>query len=167
MHLEVSHLYKEFRLFRNSRGLSAKVAPTASWRPKSSVNSTRIPEEPEFPTPQGPLQALKDINLHVNHGELVCVVGASGSGKSSLLRLIAALDMPTSGTIKVDGDLVTGPGAERGMIFQNYTLYPWMTVAANVEFGLKLQGYSKAQRHEPPAPPPILGEGRFAKRVRN
>lgn len=92
--------------------------------------------------------ALKDINLHVETGELVCAVGASGSGKSTLLRLIAGLDMPTSGSITVDGAEITGPGADRGMVFQKYTLYPWMTVQKNVEFGLKLQGVSQVKRRE-------------------
>ncbi|MGJ3246249.1 MAG: ABC transporter ATP-binding protein [Elainellaceae cyanobacterium] len=112
MHLEVSHLYKQFE------------------------------------TRQGPLVALKDINLHVETGEFVCVVGASGSGKSTLLRLVAGLDLPTAGTIAVDGVLVIGPGADRGMVFQRYTLYPWMTVADNVGFGLKLRGVPKAIRRE-------------------
>lgn len=102
----------------------------------------------EFPAQQGSILALKDLNLHVNRGELVCVVGASGSGKSTLLRLVAGLERPTSGTIEVDGYPVEGPGADRGMIFQNYTLYPWMTVADNVAFGLKLQRRAKAERQQ-------------------
>lgn len=101
-----------------------------------------------FPTQQGTLLALKDINMHVETGELVCAVGASGSGKSTLLRLVAGLDTPTGGDITVDGDRVTGPGADRGMVFQKYTLYPWLTVQKNVEFGLKLQGIPKHQRRE-------------------
>jgi NitT/TauT family transport system ATP-binding protein len=101
-----------------------------------------------FETPQGLLMVLKDINLHVETGEFVCAVGASGSGKSTLLRLIAGLDMPTVGNITVDGQPVTGPGAERGMVFQSYTLYPWMTVQENVEFGLKLQGMAARKRRE-------------------
>lgn len=102
----------------------------------------------QFPTKQGPLVALKDINMHVETGELVCAVGASGSGKSTLLRLVAGLDTPTGGQITVDYQPVTGPGADRGMVFQKYTLYPWMTVQGNVEFGLKLQGMSKKQRRQ-------------------
>ena len=102
----------------------------------------------QFPTKRGTLLALKDINMHVETGELVCAVGASGSGKSTLLRLVAGLDMPTSGSITVDGSEVTGPGSDRGMVFQKYTLYPWMTVQKNVEFGLKLQGMSAQQRKE-------------------
>ena len=102
----------------------------------------------QFKTPRGLLVALKDINLHVEGGEFVCAVGASGSGKSTMLRLIAGLDTPTAGEILVDGVRVTGPGADRGMVFQSYTLYPWMTIAENVGFGLKLQGASKAERRQ-------------------
>ena len=101
-----------------------------------------------FQTRQGPLVALKDINMHVETGEFVCVVGASGSGKSTLLRLVAGLDFPTGGEIMVDDDYVTGPGADRGMVFQSYTLYPWLTVQKNVEFGLKLQGLNRRVRRE-------------------
>ncbi len=101
-----------------------------------------------FPTQQGPLSVLEEINLHVETGEFICVVGASGSGKSTLLRMVAGLDRPTSGLITVDGKIVVGPGPDRGMVFQRYTLYPWMTVAKNVEFGLKLQGFSKQERRE-------------------
>ena len=102
----------------------------------------------EFSTPKGSVTALKDLTLHVEQGEFVCVVGASGSGKSTLLRLIAGLDLPTAGEIAVDYKPVVGPGADRGMVFQDYTLYPWMTVQKNVEFGLKLQGADKKARRE-------------------
>jgi len=102
----------------------------------------------QFATAKGPVVALKDVNLHVEDGEFVCVVGASGSGKSTLLRLVAGLDMPSAGLVEVDGDPVTGPGADRGMVFQDYTLYPWMRVQKNVEFGLKLQGVDKQTRRE-------------------
>ncbi|QUY42398.1 ABC transporter ATP-binding protein [Acaryochloris sp. 'Moss Beach'] len=99
-----------------------------------------------FSTRQGKLLVLKDINLHVETGEFVCAVGASGSGKTTLLRMIAGLDASTSGKIMVDGQPVIGPGADRGMVFQSYTLYPWLTVAKNVGFGLKLQGVAKPLR---------------------
>ena len=102
----------------------------------------------QFSTSKGSVQALKDLNLRVEKGEFVCVVGASGSGKSTLLRLVAGLEQPTSGEIRVEQQLVTGPGADRGMVFQNYTLYPWMSVQKNVEFGLKLQGIGKKQRRK-------------------
>ncbi|BFM41350.1 ABC transporter ATP-binding protein [Synechocystis sp. LKSZ1] len=101
-----------------------------------------------FSTKRGPVTALKDINLQIETGEFVCAVGASGSGKSTLLRMIAGLDTPSSGTISVDGQIVTGPGADRGMVFQNYSLYPWLTVQQNVEFGLKLQQVPQKERWE-------------------
>ncbi|MCC5666079.1 ABC transporter ATP-binding protein [Nostoc sp. CHAB 5784] len=102
----------------------------------------------QFKTRHGLLTALKNINLHVEEGEFVCTVGVSGCGKSTLLRLIAGLDTPTTGEILVDGVRMTGPGSDRGMIFQSYTLYPWMSVTENVEFGLKLQGVSKVLRRQ-------------------
>ncbi|MEQ9483025.1 ABC transporter ATP-binding protein [Coleofasciculus sp. F4-SAH-05] len=102
----------------------------------------------QFSSRKGVTVALKDINMHIESGEFVSVVGASGSGKSTLLRLIAGLDQATAGEICVDGVRVTGPGSDRGMVFQSYTLYPWMTVANNVGFGLRLQGLSAAQRRQ-------------------
>ncbi len=102
----------------------------------------------QFETGKGTIKVLEDLNLRVEQGEFVCVVGASGSGKSTLLRLIAGLERPTTGRIEVDGESVVGPGADRGMVFQDYTLYPWMSVQKNVEFGLKLQGIDKKTRRE-------------------
>ncbi len=101
-----------------------------------------------FETKQGSLVVLKDINMTIQQGEFICAVGASGSGKSTLLRQIAGLDNPTTGEVKIDGVRVTGPGPDRGMVFQHYTLYPWMNVQKNTEFGLKLQGLSKKERRE-------------------
>ncbi|MBD2019602.1 ATP-binding cassette domain-containing protein, partial [Leptolyngbya sp. FACHB-36] len=101
-----------------------------------------------FTTKSGPLVVLRDITMGIQRGEFVCAVGASGSGKSTLLRQIAGLDMPTQGEVKVDGKHVTGPGPDRGMVFQHYTLFPWMSVQENTEFGLKLQGVPKKQRRE-------------------
>ena len=102
----------------------------------------------QFSTKKGNVVALENINMHVETGEFVCVVGASGSGKSTLLRLVAGLDFPTSGHITVDRQPVTEPGADRGMVFQKYTLYPWMSVQKNVEFGLRLSGMKERQRRE-------------------
>jgi NitT/TauT family transport system ATP-binding protein len=101
-----------------------------------------------FETQQGTLVVLKDINMEIEQGEFICAVGASGSGKSTLLRQIAGLDTPTTGEVKIDGKTVTGPGPDRGMVFQHYTLYPWMNVQENTEFGLKLQGVPKPVRRE-------------------
>jgi NitT/TauT family transport system ATP-binding protein len=118
----------------------------------------------QFKTRHGLLAALKNINLHVQEGEFVCAVGESGSGKSTLLRLIAGLETPTAGEILVDGMRVTGPGCDRGMVFQSYTLYPWMSVMENVEFGLKLQGVSKLKRRQQAADYlEVVGLSGFAK----
>lgn len=101
-----------------------------------------------FDTKQGPLVVLKDINMSIQQGEFICAVGASGSGKSTLLRQIAGLDTPTTGEVKINEVCVTGPGPDRGMVFQHYTLFPWMNVQENTEFGLKLQGLPKQERRE-------------------
>jgi NitT/TauT family transport system ATP-binding protein len=101
-----------------------------------------------FNTKEGTLVVLKDINMAIEQGEFICAVGASGSGKSTLLRQIAGLDAPTMGEVKIDDKRVTGPGPDRGMVFQHYTLYPWMSLQENTEFGLKLQGIPKKKRRE-------------------
>lgn len=102
----------------------------------------------EFFTKRGRLLALQDINMHIGEGEFVTAVGASGSGKSTLLRIVAGLDAPSLGEVCVDGVPVIGPGADRGLVFQRYSLYPWLNVADNVGFGLKLQGIAKKVRQE-------------------
>jgi NitT/TauT family transport system ATP-binding protein len=101
-----------------------------------------------FPTKEGTLVVLQDIDMAIEQGEFICAVGASGSGKSTLLRQIAGLDTPTTGEVRIDNKRITGPGPDRGMVFQHYTLYPWMTVQHNTEFGLKLQGVPKKERRE-------------------
>lgn len=80
---------------------------------------------------------LRDISLTVDEGEFVCVVGQSGCGKTTLLRLIAGLTHPTSGTVRLNRERITGPDTDRSIVFQNYLLFPWMTVRRNVEFGIR------------------------------
>jgi len=92
--------------------------------------------------------ALDSVDLHVDTGELVCLVGASGCGKSTMLSIIGGLDEATTGKVLVDGELVVGPGADRGMVFQGYSLYPWKTVADNISFGLEVARWPKAKRAE-------------------
>lgn len=94
------------------------------------------------------LLALDNINLQVKAGEFLCIVGPSGCGKSTLLHLIAGLHQPTSGTVLVDDHLVDGPGTDRILIFQELGLFPWLTVGANVEFGLKMRNMPKSERQE-------------------
>jgi NitT/TauT family transport system ATP-binding protein len=94
------------------------------------------------------LVALDNISLQVRPGEFVCVVGPSGCGKSTLLHLIAGLHQQTSGQVFVDGKPVSGPGTDRILIFQELGLFPWLTVAQNVEFGMKMKNIPKAERNE-------------------
>ena len=103
-----------------------------------------------FPGRRGhePVLALDGIDLHVDAGELVCIVGASGCGKSTLLNIVGGLDTATSGEVRIDGDLVVGPGPDRGMVFQGYSLFPWRSVEQNVAFGLECVGWSKERRRE-------------------
>jgi NitT/TauT family transport system ATP-binding protein len=92
---------------------------------------------------------LDAVDLTIQPRELVCLVGTSGCGKSTLLNIIAGLNAPSSGDVYVDGRLVTGrPGSDRGMVFQGYTLYPWLTVAQNVAFGLQLRQIPKPEQRE-------------------
>jgi len=90
--------------------------------------------------------ALSGISLSVREHEFVSVIGPSGCGKSTFLRIVAGLDKPTSGEILVSGRKVTGPGADRGMVFQEYALLPWKTTEANIEFGPRLKGMPKDKR---------------------
>lgn len=92
------------------------------------------------------VNALQEINLTVKHHEFVSILGTSGCGKSTLLRIIGGLEKPTTGKVLVEGREIKGPGADRGMVFQAYTLFPWLTVAQNIEFGLKERGVAPAER---------------------
>jgi len=111
-----------------------------------------------FYSPTGErIDALKDVNLEVEDafsaagrdiGEFRVLLGPSGCGKSTLLRMIAGLDKPTSGQVLVNGEIVTHPGKDRGMVFQKYTSFPWLTVADNIAYGMKINGVPEPQRKE-------------------
>jgi NitT/TauT family transport system ATP-binding protein len=90
--------------------------------------------------------ALQDIDLDIEENEFVCFIGPSGCGKTTLLRIIAGLEEASSGTVYLDGMPIAGPGPERGMVFQEYSLFPWRTVIDNVVFGLELRGVPLAER---------------------
>lgn len=94
------------------------------------------------------LRALEDISLTVPAGEFLTLVGPSGSGKTTLLDLLGGLSTPTSGEVLVDGEVVTGPGLDRGVVFQQYALFPWRTALANVAFGLEQLPLSRRERTE-------------------
>jgi ABC-type nitrate/sulfonate/bicarbonate transport system ATPase subunit len=94
------------------------------------------------------VHVLDDISLNVENNEFVVILGPGQSGKSTLLRIIAGLETPTTGEVLLDGREVTGPGPDRGLVFQSYMLFPWKTVMGNVELGPKLRGISKRERRE-------------------
>ncbi len=98
-----------------------------------------------FPTPHGSVTALENIDFAVHRREFVSVIGPSGCGKSTLIRILAGLETPSSGDVLLDGKSVVGPGPDRGMVFQGYTLFPWLTVKGNVMFGLKIRGSGSSQ----------------------
>jgi NitT/TauT family transport system ATP-binding protein len=101
--------------------------------------------EKRYRTQNGSHLALQGVDFEVHQREFICVIGRSGCGKSTLIRTIAGLEEPTGGSILVDGEPVRGPGPDRGMVFQSYTLFPWLTVKGNVTFGLKMRGSDKAE----------------------
>jgi NitT/TauT family transport system ATP-binding protein/sulfonate transport system ATP-binding protein len=88
-----------------------------------------------FAVGDGEVDALAPVDLTIHQGEFVCMIGASGCGKSTLLRIIAGFEEPTTGDVSIDGKAIAGPGSDRGMVFQDYALFPWMTVRENISFG--------------------------------
>ena len=103
-----------------------------------------------FPGVHGgpPTAALVPVSLRVADNDFITILGPSGCGKSTLLRIVAGLDTPTAGRVLLDGAPVTGPGVDRGMVFQSYTLFPWLTVRENVCFGLRERGIAPARQQE-------------------
>ena len=99
-----------------------------------------------FNIKDGELGAVSDVTLSVKRGEFICIVGPSGCGKTTLLNVMAGFITPTSGEILFDSQPLTSPGWERGVVFQRPALYPWLTVAENVEFGPKMRGIDKKER---------------------
>jgi NitT/TauT family transport system ATP-binding protein len=101
-----------------------------------------------FGTHKDVMSALLEITLEVRTNEFVCLLGPSGCGKSTLLNIVAGFIPPSEGRVWADGHAITAPGADRGVVFQEYALFPWLTVQENVAFGLKLKGTSKRQRQQ-------------------
>ncbi|MFB9894263.1 ABC transporter ATP-binding protein [Planobispora takensis] len=95
-----------------------------------------------------PFTAVQDVSLDVREGEFLTLVGPSGCGKSTLLDLIAGLTSPTGGELLIDGTPIDGPGLDRGIVFQQYALFPWRTALANIEFGLEAKAVPKRERRE-------------------
>jgi ABC-type nitrate/sulfonate/bicarbonate transport system ATPase subunit len=101
-----------------------------------------------FTSAHGETLALQATDLTVAENDFITILGPSGCGKSTLLRIVAGLDHPTSGEVQLDGKRITGPGPDRGMVFQSYTLFPWLTVLDNVCFGLRERGMPRSQQVE-------------------
>jgi NitT/TauT family transport system ATP-binding protein len=118
------------------------------WRtPMGEIVCTDVTKVWGADTPRE-VVALDTVSLRVQHGEFLVVIGPSGCGKSTLLMMFAGLEMPTSGTIVYNGTTITGPGADRSLIFQQPSLYPWLSTLDNVAFGLMLQGVSRKERRQ-------------------
>ena len=101
-----------------------------------------------FDTRNGEMVALNGVDLDIYENEFICVVGPSGCGKSTLLNIIAGLTQPTSGTVLCNGKEVTGTGTDRGVVFQQYALFPWLTVKKNVKFALEMRGIKGKEADE-------------------
>jgi NitT/TauT family transport system ATP-binding protein len=98
-----------------------------------------------YATNGGEIEALRAVDLSIGRGEFICLIGASGCGKSTLLRTIAGFEMPSTGQVRMNGEPVTGPGPDRGMVFQDYGLFPWLTVRRNIGFGPAARGVPRPQ----------------------
>ena len=117
----------------------------------------------KFDTPNGEISALNKINFQIFRREFISVIGPSGCGKTTLIRILAGLEFPSSGNVFLEGRKMEGPGAERGMVFQDYTLFPWLSVKKNVMFGLEIKGLGKLKAEaEAMEWLDIVGLGKFA-----
>lgn len=128
---------------QDSSATPALVAEGYPLRVEGVSKSFTPPDDPTRRT-----HALDNVSLSVRAGEFISIVGPSGCGKSTLLRLITGLDAPDSGELWVGADPITGPNAERGLVFQDPNLFPWLTVARNIQAGLVARGVLHAKRHE-------------------
>src|SRR3984893_19029547 len=109
----------------------AKIAVRALSKSYRNLRTARV------------VAALEGIDLDVHDGEFLCIVGPSGCGKTTLLQILAGLEPASSGTMTLNGRAICGPGADRGMVFQAYALFPWRTVLENIAFGLEIKGVSR------------------------
>lgn len=154
-----------------SSSASTNVRVSGAYTQKNNLEKPKLELcnlSKSYGTKKSQLTVLQNINLQIYKSEFVCIVGASGCGKSTLMNIIAGLVAPTSGEIKVDDEVVLGPGSDRGMVFQSYTLYPWLTVADNISFGSKLRSLPSAQRQQKVAYfLQVVGLTKFAKSYPN
>ncbi|EKQ53433.1 MULTISPECIES: ABC transporter ATP-binding protein [unclassified Clostridium] len=130
---------KELSEHKDNQKIEARMATSTIY----AENITKI-----YESKKGQTLAIDNVSFDIQQNEFVSIVGPSGCGKSTLLRMIAGLDEPSSGKIMLNDKVLEGPGADRGMVFQGYTLFPWMTVEDNIAFGLKLKKKPKAEIDE-------------------
>jgi NitT/TauT family transport system ATP-binding protein len=97
----------------------------------------------DFPTAQGPMRVIERVSFDIRHGEFVSIIGPSGCGKTTLMNIVAGFVQPSEGRVLLDGQPIAGPGPERGVIFQEYGVFPWLTVRGNIEFGLGLRANAR------------------------
>ncbi|MBK8742785.1 MAG: ABC transporter ATP-binding protein [Betaproteobacteria bacterium] len=126
------------------------AAVSAARDPSASAQLSVLQVGRVFPAPRGrgTIEALQPIDLAVERNDFITILGPSGCGKSTLLRIIAGLDTPTTGRVLLEGRPITGPGPDRGMVFQSYTLFPWLTVRENICFGLREKGMGLPAQQE-------------------
>jgi NitT/TauT family transport system ATP-binding protein len=124
--------------------MMADFAPTVVNKGKVTVTNFGL----SYDTLKGSVEAVSDASICVNPGEFISIIGPSGCGKSTLLNAVAGFLKPTRGEVSVDGEPVERPSADRGMVFQQYSLFPWKTVRENVEFGLKMKGIDRNKREQ-------------------
>lgn len=139
--LEIRDISKYFKVIANS----SSSAYTSTHSSQFSSDSMHLARDS---SPDGMMAAVENVNLSIAEGEFVCFVGPSGCGKSTLLNIIAGLDRPSKGEVMLNGRLVTEPGPDRIMVFQDNALFPWLKVIENVQFGLKIAGVEKQKRYQ-------------------
>jgi NitT/TauT family transport system ATP-binding protein len=138
--LEIRNISKYFRVIGNSY-----ISSFANTHSSEFSDSMHLVGDS---SPDGMIGAVENVNLSIEEGQFVCFVGPSGCGKSTLLNIIAGLDRPSKGEVVLNGRLVTEPGPDRIMVFQDNALFPWLKVIENVQFGLKIAGVEKQKRYQ-------------------
>jgi NitT/TauT family transport system ATP-binding protein len=129
-----------------SAAIAMKPSMAQAGRVPDVIHAAAISHRYEGPA--GWINSLQGFDLRIPHGEFLCILGPSGCGKSTFLKIVAGLAQPTSGQVLLNGSPIKGPGVDRGIVFQEHALFAWLTVIKNVEFGLKMSGWTKASARE-------------------